>query len=266
MERVKINMVGGGFQYDVCSSAGAVPKYMEWDKTGNANISIHIDEAIKWPSDKSKKNYAWLVESSAIIPDIIKWIPNNISFLEENFELIFTHDKRLLPFSRKIKLVLCASIIPYVTDRKIHTKTKMISMIASNKRYCPGHNYRQLIVERYRGKVDCFGKGHRFIEKKETGLKDYYFSIAMLNDSYPNYFTEILTDCFATGTVPIYWGDPFIGEFFNAKGIIPLTDNFMVEDLSPELYFSKMEYIKENFERAINLPVAEDYVFEKFIK
>jgi hypothetical protein len=142
----------------------------------------------------------------------------------------------------------------------------MISMIASNKRYCPGHNYRQLIVERYRDKVDCFGKGHRFIEKKETGLNDYYFSIAMLNDSYPNYFTEILTDCFATGTIPIYWGDPFIGEFFNEKGIIPLTDNFMVEDLSPDLYFSKMEYIKENFERAINLPVAEDYVFEKYIK
>lgn len=142
MEKVKINMIGGGFQHDVCSSAGAVPKYMEWDKTGNSNISIHIDEAIKLPSDKSKKVYAWLVESSAIIPQITKWIPNNIPFLEENFELIFTHDKRLLPFSNKIKLVLCASIVPYVTDRRIHTKTKMISMIASNKRYCPGHNYR----------------------------------------------------------------------------------------------------------------------------
>ena len=61
MERVKINMIGGGFQHEICSSAGSVPKLVEWDKgSHNANISIHIDQAIKQPVNKNKKNYAWL--------------------------------------------------------------------------------------------------------------------------------------------------------------------------------------------------------------
>ena len=106
MEKVKINMIGGGFQHDICSSAHNIPKLIEWDKTGNANISIHIDNGIRMPVNKNKRNYAWTSESASIVPDIIELIKKNISYLEDNFELIFTHDKRLLSLSNKIKLVL----------------------------------------------------------------------------------------------------------------------------------------------------------------
>jgi len=266
MEKVKINMIGGGFQHDVCTSSGSVPKYVEWVKDKSSNISIHIDDAIKWPTDRSKKNYAWLVESSAIIPQVIQWIPSNIPYLEENYDDIFTCDKRLFGLSNKFKLTLCASTVPRVKNCGIHPKTKMVSMITSAKTMCPGHNYRLTKVEKYRGKVDHFGLGFNYIDKKETGLNDYFFSFAMLNDYYPNYFTEILTDCFATGAVPIYLGHPFINEFFNEDGIIVLTDDFKVEDLSTELYYSKMDAIKDNFERIMNLPISEDYLYEKYIK
>ena len=65
-------MIGGGFQHEICSSAGTVPKYVEWVKDRSADISIHIDEGIKIPIDKTKRNYAWLLESSALISPIIE--------------------------------------------------------------------------------------------------------------------------------------------------------------------------------------------------
>ena len=258
-------MVGGGFQHEICSSAGSVPKYIEWDKRGGANISIHVDNAIRQPVNKMKRNYAWLMESSAIIPSLISWASNNIFYLENNFELIFTNDKRLLPLSEKFKLVI-GSAVPWVKNRAVHKKTKLISMIASTKVYCEGHRYRQQIAEKFKNQIDLFGTGRNRIDTKEEGLNDYCFSIAIVNANYPDYFTDILTDCFATGTIPIFWGTPTIGEYFNEKGIISLTDDFKVEDLSREQYVSKMEYVLENFERAINFPIGEDYIYEHYIK
>jgi hypothetical protein len=267
MSKVKINMVGGGFQHEICSSAGSVPKFIEWDKTGNSNISIYIDFAMTHPADKSKRCFAWIVESPSIIPQLIDWIQKNIPFLEDNFEYIFTCDTRFIPLSNKFKLV-SPNAVPWIKNGSIHNKTKLVSMIVSNKIYsnCYGHAYRLKMLEKYRNKMDCFGRGWNYIANKEDGLNDYCFSFAMLNDNHPNYFTEPITDCFITGTIPIFWGTPTIGEFFNDKGIIFLDDNFKLEDLSFELYHSKMEYILENYELAKKFPIAEDYIYENFIK
>ena len=35
-----------------------------------------------------------------------------------------------------------------------------------------------------------------------------------------NFFTEVLTDTFRLGTVPIFWGCPNISEYFDIDGII----------------------------------------------
>ena len=267
MEKVRINMVGGGFQHEICSSAGNVPKYVEWDKGSHSgNISMHIDDSIFWKTDKSKRNYAWILESSAIIPHYLQLVKTHIQYIEDNYELIFTHDVRMLSVSPKFRLVI-PNAVPWIKNKGIHTKTKLISMIASIKTMCPGHHYRQSIAAKYQSQIDLFGAGRStFIENKEQGLIDYHFSIAMENDNYPNIFCEKITDCFATGTIPIFWGTPTIGEFFNPNGIIMLTDDFKVEDISIDLYHSKMEYIKENYERAINMLTAEDYLYLNYIK
>jgi isopentenyl phosphate kinase len=44
------------------------------------------------------------------------------------------------------------------------------------------------------------------------------------NSIYPKYYTEKITDCFATGTIPIYYGDRSIGEDFDMNGIIFMDD------------------------------------------
>ena len=260
-------MVGGGFQHDICSSAENVPRYVEWDKRNHdGNISIHIDNGIFGRTNPNKKNYAWICESSAIIPHLIQQIKTNISQVEEKYELIFTHDQRLLSMSPKMRLIL-PNAVPRVKDRQIHKKTKLVSMIVSmDKNMCAGHRFRHTILEKYRSQMDCFGSGHNYINTKEEGLNDYYFSIAMENDNYPNIFCEKITDCFATGTIPIFWGAPTIGDFFNEKGIIMMTGDFKIEDLSPDLYYSKMDYIEDNFERSMNLLTSEDYMYKHYIQ
>ena len=47
---------------------------------------------------------------------------------------------------------------------------------------------------------------------------------------------------------------------------LELNDEFMIEDLSWDLYYSKMDSIKNNFKTAMNMLVAEDYIYLKYIK
>jgi len=267
MVKQKINMVGGGFQHEVCSSAGSVPKLVEWVK-GNltAPISIHIDHSIKnTKTDKTKQNYGWLSESRTINGSLYEWCINNVGYLEENFDMVFTHDERLLPLSDKFKMVIC-NARPWVTDCGIHSKTKLVSMIASSKVMCPEHRYRQEVIQKYRNHLDLFGRGFNTITTKEIGLRDYHFSIAMENGDYPVMYTEKIADCFATGTIPIYWGNDRISEVFDPNGIIMLTKDFDLNTLTPELYHSKIESVKKNYEIIMNFPTAEDYIYEKNIK
>jgi hypothetical protein len=148
----------------------------------------------------------------------------------------------------------------------MYPKTKLVSMIASNKTMCSEHIYRQQMIQKFSSKCDHFGRGYRQIENKEDGLKDYRFSIVMENATYANMFTEKITDCFMTGTIPIYYGISNIGDYFDTNGILILNDDFKIEDLSIELYESKIESVKKNLQLAIDLLVSEDYIYKNFIE
>lgn len=259
------NMIGGGFQHDVCSSAGSIPSCVDWIKDETALTSIYIDNAIYDVPNKNKKNYAWLSEARSIKKELYEWCITNVDFIEEHYELLFTHDKSLLSLSPKFKYTIC-NARTWIKDPKMFEKSKLISMIASNKLQCEEHYYRQQIIEKFKDQVDHFGIGFNRISQKEEGLKDYYFSIAMENGNYPLMFTEKITDCFATGTIPIYWGTDKISSMFNPEGIIMLTDQFEIKDLSSDLYHSKYEAIQDNFYRVLELPIAEDYIYENYLK
>jgi len=265
MSKQLINMVGGGFQHDTSSCANKIPKKIEWVKNNfSAPISIHIDDGLMIPTNKTKINYGWLSESKTIIPHIYQWAINNITYLEENFELIFTNDKSLLSLSNKFKLTIC-SAVPWVNDIKIHKKSKLVSMISSNKKMCQEHVKRVEIAEKFKSEIPVFGRGYNPIVKKEIALNDYCFSIVIENLNYSNGYSEKISDCFATGTIPIYFGSPDIGEVFNSDGIITYTDEFKLSDLSFDLYYSKINSIKDNYQRIIDFPIAEDYIFENYI-
>lgn len=265
MNKLKINMIGGGFQHAICSCGGSIPKYVEWQKDGSANISIHIDRGIQIETNKNKINYGFLSESKTILPDNYSWCVNNIDYLKNNFINVFTHDKALLEISDIFKYTVCSSM-PWVKNRQIHKKTKLLSMISSNKNFCKEHAYRLSIIEKYKNNIDLYGRGFKEIETKELGLNDYCFSIVIENATYDYMFTEKIADCFATGTIPIYYGCKEIINMFDKDGIIIFNDDFKIETLSFELYNSKIKHVKNNFELIKKHITPEDYIYLNYLK
>ena len=149
-------------------------------------------------------------------------------------------------------------------------------MIASNKGYTEGHRRRLRVVQAFAdkfGQDDLYGWGltHELpLKEKSRGLADYMFSFACENANYPTYFTEKLTDCFACGTIPVYYGTAGVAQYFDPDGIIFLDqnspwDNIPWEKLTPEYYESRKDVIKENFEIAKCMRVAEDYMYGNYL-
>jgi hypothetical protein len=84
------------------------------------------------------------------------------------------------------------------------------------------------------------------------------FNIAIENNVDEYYFTEKLTDCFRTYTVPIYWGTKRVLDLFDPNGIIYIEDpsnlQNVVSSLTPDDYWKRIDAMARNF------ALAENYV------
>jgi hypothetical protein len=258
----KINLIGGPFQHAHSSTWWKKPKHIEWVKNSfREDITIFVDDSItsglSYPALAGKK-YAWNVESRKIYS--IDGILSNIDKLLDYYDLIFTHNQELINKNPdKIKFIPANGF--WVENPKIYEKSKLISIVSSNKQSTDGQRKRIDFINQNRNRVDVFGRGFNPIEKKDEGLKDYMFSVAIENNKYDTYFTEKILDCFATGTIPIYYGTDKISDFFNKDGIIRYED-FDIGVLNEELYQSKMDAIKDNFERVKDYEIPEDIIYK----
>ena len=86
--------------------------------------------------------------------------------------------------------------------------------------------------------------------KKQVWNRNSMFHIAVENSKNLNYYTDKIVDCFATKTIPIYWGAPNIEDYFNKDGIITFKDeNDLVEilnNLTEKDYQNRLEAVEEN--------------------
>ncbi len=110
-------------------------------------------------------------------------------------------------------------------DFKTHNpqKTKLVSVVSSNKTGLPGHRARLDFVARLKdalgGQVDVFGRGlNDFVDKRDV-LDDYRYHIAIENSVAEHYWTEKLADPYLTLTFPIYHGCPNIADYFHHDAI-----------------------------------------------
>ena len=267
--RTRFNLVGDTFTHLTngnkgYSVHGKESKYIKWVKDHPlAEGTFYIDNTINDGINDGRPGpkYLWLLESKHIKQGLVESIIANKQLVEDTYETIFTHDQRLLALGDKYKWVPAQGF--WIREPKIYEKTKMISMIASNKRMCEGHVKRLGWVERIGDQLDLYGRGFSEIADKEEGLCDYMFSVAIENGEYETYFTEKLLDCFATGTIPVYLGAPDVGDHFNKDGIIDLTEEF---EVSEEIYYSKMDAIKENLEKAKEMEVLEDFIYRRYFQ
>ena len=203
----------------------------------------------------SNKKIAWLLEARVITPNIY----NRVIELEDQFDCVLTNYKDLLernPNKYKFMAVAATTWIPE-PDRKIYNKIRLCSLLVSHKQITESHRFRHVLAQFIKGNnipIDIYGGNYIQFPNKIEAHRDYMFSIVIMNSCESHYFNEAILDCFMTGTIPVFYGCPSIGEFFNIDGIVHFTDfNKILEilpTLSNELYYSKLDAIKDNFERA----------------
>lgn len=236
------------------------------------DIGIYTDQkCFSHDVDTSKTNYAWIIEPPIINGD------NHIKITKpehySKFYKVFSCNRWIGDRIPNFEFVAHGGTWLRQEDISIHKKNKLCSMIFSDKQWNAGHSQRSRTYNRIKNNtdIDFFGSGvAKYIEYKITGLKDYMFSICMENEGpqhlfAPNndYFSEKLLDCILTGTIPIYYGNRSIENYFDIDGILLFEDPDRIDDiinnLTPEYYFSRTAAIEKNFH------IAKKYIYPEHI-
>ena len=72
------------------------------------------------------------------------------------------------------------------------------------------------------------------------------------------------------GSIPIYYGMPSIGDYFDTRGMLIFNEvdemNQILNSLSGDLYKDMMPYAKENFEIAKQYILSEDWMYKNIFK
>ena len=282
--RNKIKAIGAPFVLQHSSCSDLVPKTFHWSDEGDT--VVHIDRGMFLLTDSripKQRTFGWVCESRFIVPDVYHFLIEKHKLLFETFyNKIFTCDHDLINLNSNFIYCPVGSNYPWIKKEnwKIYDKTKICSMFCSPKKMTEGHIYRHKIARLALDTgFDVFGGVHgtpRTVidlrnpwNTKIDGVKDYMFSVVVENGVYDSYWTEKLTDCFAVGTVPVYWGTKKLPKEFNEAGIIRLeegNEDIILDSLSLNLYNSMKQGIVDNFNRLNNLKIADDAVYEEIQK
>lgn len=98
----RFNLVGNTFTHLTngnkgYSVHGKESKYIEWVQQGG-EATFYIDDTINVgiSDERSGSKYLWLLESKFIKPGLVESIIQNRELVENTYDIIFTHDQRLL--------------------------------------------------------------------------------------------------------------------------------------------------------------------------
>lgn len=283
MNKKVFNLIDGNFAHEKYSVAGRNSEHIIWDRElkdlNNPTFYSHIKMLDIQKGLTSKNNsYGFIIESRSIEALGYQLVEPAVPY----FNKVFTHNSDFIKKYENCKWIPGGGIwiegredTPHAEGKiAIHNKNKLCSMVSSNKKMCQLHLIRLQIMESIQNnsKIDKFfgggGPGDGNWLPIFRTLKDYMFSIVIENYIDDLYFTEKILNCFATGTIPIYLGAKNIGSIFDKNGILQFSSfeefNNIINNLSEDQYFSKMEAIKYNFERCLEFKSIEDYIYEKY--
>lgn len=105
-------------------------------------------------------------------------------------------------------------------------KTKMLSVICSDKAFTKGHIERLRFVEKLKqhfgNDVDVFGRGFNDFADKWDVLAPYRYHIVIENSCQKYYWTEKVGDCYLASTFPFYYGCTNLSDYFPTDAFCPI--------------------------------------------
>ena len=168
--------------------------------------------------------------------------------------------------------ILSHGALPWFVD-KCYDELKAISIdtlakfdkicwITSAKTGSKGHRMRMDFFDRIKNNpnVELFGRGIRPLEDKWTALIGCKYAIAFENYRNPYYWTEKISDCFLSFTIPIYFGCTQIGKYF------PKGSYIQLDPTEPNADRTLNEILQSNFweENVDALIEARNLVLDRY--
>jgi len=271
MNKPKLSIKDTMFSHAYSTSNWFKPTDFEWDFNNQHNDYLFFTDQnvfeIEYQQYNNLKKYAWLIESPAVTPKSYDFVQNNPHL----FDKIFTHSKKILENSNAYLVPIGGCHLEESEISLDHKKSRLISMMYSNKKFSEGHNLRHDIANRFSKLIDVMGSGVNGLHmKKIESCADYAFSVVIENCKDGYYFTEKIIDCFLSGVIPIYWGCDYIGEFFNKNGFLTfntIEDLYEIikdQDYLIKFYTDHMNEIHENFDNALKYKIGDDYLYSHY--
>ncbi|MEM9302231.1 MAG: glycosyltransferase 61 family protein [Pseudomonadota bacterium] len=274
-------VLGLGFPFDPAFSSCSRrrPRLFDWtDDPAKATVetAVHMGGTIFENMDRPGRKIAWLAKSPAIMQgqDFQGPMLARLDEIVAAYEVVATNNRALCEYHPRIQYNPGASNAPGIPRSRyaVYAKYRSCSMFASDKTMVWGDDYRSRMAAKLKDRLDLFGGaagspriGRGTHPDRLPGLALYRFNVAMENCAIDGYYTEKLTDCFATGTVPVYWGDPGATRMFDPDGILLFDEDFDPLALDEDRYLAMLPAVRRNLELVRQLETADDRLFRKWI-
>lgn len=232
-----------------------------WDSSSPVKC---VCDSFVFSNKREGKQVALLIEPRPIQPSVYDYMLDHY----EEYEYVFTHDSKLLNALPNSKPILWGNVWCRIENPK---KTKLMSMTSSDKALCDLHKERIRIARKYKDKIDIFGTidDGEWCDPIDT-LESYRYSVVIENYIDDLWFTEKLLNCFATKTIPIYYGARKIGEYFDENGIIRCENieevEYWIDRITKHPNPSKVRYDLYNASGVLDKNYELSKQYEKFDK
>ena len=180
-----------------------------------------------------------------------------IGLFAGRYHRILTHSTQLLSRLSNARFTAHGGTFLPAAVVSDSSKSQRVSMIASSKNTTIGHRLRHRIAawsKQASPDLKLYGTAYRRVEDKREAHDDFYFSVCIENSRTPGYFTEKLIDSFLCRSLPIYWGAPDIGHFFDPRGMICCSSELELQNAIQRVteadYLTRLPFLEENIQRA----------------
>lgn len=187
------------------------PEILKCDVNQTVYVSMEPNESVSGATHLFLDQFSYvvvcdrdIVHKNKIFKNLLTWwVGINIS-----------HIKGQHYFSKS-----CTLDYDQLSDMIFPDKSKLISIIISDKLTLPGHKKRldflnKLLSSDLGDKIDVFGGRYRPIPDKMDAIMPYRYHLVLENSLEMDYWSEKLADAFLGFSYPIYYGCPNLNKYF----------------------------------------------------
>lgn len=251
---------------------------LEIDLKHDKQIELYVDTIPSTTVPEGVVRFVFLLEP----PEIYNISDQALFGLKNNtYNFLLTHNQDLIDASEKAHLFEFATT--WVRNYRFPKKEFSISTLVGGKLLAPGHHLRQklwfkenrITVPKRFFLSGNFGglenyNNNPILGSDKLPLFDSQFHICIENVKRKNWFTEKLIDCLQTKTVPIYYGCPNIGDWFDLRGFIVAESLDDIVDacnsLTDESYEKMLPFVESNFEKSKYYATIDNRLADKILE